>query len=491
VVAVLAVLAVGALLVVVMTSGGDDDPQSAASTGSEEEEEGGEAPSDLESWTAPAIDGPDRGEVIRTLTTESDLIIVTQRSVTSLDRRTGEQNWHSHMEQFDGTADSGEVWVLCGASTTASDDQQLAVTSGFDESPVGEGDTAVYAATCGLVMLVDLTTGEFTHSVQVAYEGAGSPNPGLDTGMPVEIMGDTVVVTWYATIFGLDLGDLSEQWRWVVGTQRDREPFECSVDDMQRGEGDQLVVGYGCISDVGEITHFVEELSATGEVGQGHEITAAEAEVPEISSLDLVTASPVVYHVYPGLVDGAPDDGVHSLVTLDESWQVLSVIHDERTAEDSDQGLVTSSVGFMTNRTGAWTETSRSVVAEQTLISFTPPNEGENELVAVDLATGENLWTAPATTGYAFWQVLAVEDGSVLAVAIAEEGPSQAIVRVDLASGEVQDEVTTDVSSVANDGNGVALAASVGYVYADGRAYGVDFTRAGDIETSWMAFTVG
>jgi hypothetical protein len=497
VVAVLAVLAVGALVVVVVTAGGDDPPSDAVAGRDEGGGEEAGSPADPASWTAPAVEGSPRGEVIRSLVTETDLVVVTQRSITSIERGTGELRWHTHLEELDGSADLNETWVLCGASTSVSEDGKLAVTAGFDESPVGEGDNAVYAPTCGLVILVDLASGELAQNTQVAYEGAGSSNPGLDSGMPVEIVGDTVVVTWYATIFGLDLGDLSEQWRWVAGTNRDREPFDCVVDDMARGEEDQLVVGSTCISEVGEVTNFVDELSVTGEVGRGHEITAESAEVPEISSVDLVTASPVVIQVFPGIVEGAADDGVHSLVTLDDSWAVQSVIHDERTSDSSDRALVTGAVGFFSTRTGAWTEPSRSIVVDGKLISFTPPNQGPNELVAVDLATGEELWTAPSTSGSAFWQVLAVEEGAVVALAIAEEAMHQSVVRVDLASGEVQDEVTTEVggsggaADQGGDGPGLGLAANLGYVYADGRAYGVEFSSAGEAGAILMAFTVG
>ena len=433
------------------------------------------------------MEGTDRGQVIRTLTAGSDLIIVNERSVTSLDRRTGEQNWYSHLEQFDGTAQLGEVWVLCGASSTASEDGKLAVTAGFDEAPVGTGDHTSYGPTCGLVMLVDLATGEFSQSVQVAYEEAGSAFPGIESGMPIEIVGDTLVVTWYATIFGLALSDLSEQWRWIVGSNRGRENFECTATDMALGEADHLVVTSRCISEVGEVTNFVDELSAAGEVGRGHEITAAEGQVAEISSIYLIAASPVVLWIFPDLVEGVPEDGVDSLVTLDDSWEVLSVIHDERTTESSSELLNANSVGYVFTRTGAWREPSRSTVVDGTLVSFTPPNQGQNRLLAIDLATGEERWSTDAEPGYAFFQVLPVDEETVVAVASEDEGPHHAVLTADLATGEALDEASTAVEQPSD----LQIPAQMAYLYADHRAYGVDFERAGEVDQTWMAFTVG
>jgi hypothetical protein len=482
---VLGLLVVGALVVVAVTAGDEDSPSSPASpasTASTGDEEGG-GTAGLETWTAPANDGEDPGEVIRTLTVGSDLIVVTQRDVTSLDRSTGEQNWHTLM------ADTGEAagrqHVLCGAGTTASDSQQLALTMGFDDDPSGN-----YDPICGLVALIDLTTGEFGLSKSVAYEGGGSPNPGLNAGMPVEILGDTVVVTWNATIFGLDQTDLSTRWQWVVDSVPGREGDLCEVDDMAQGDAGQVVVMSGCITDVGDTRLVVDEVGASdGTVGRSHEITSQEAGMEEISSLDLVAASPVVIYAIPVIISNNPDPG--SLLTLDGSWNLLNVIHDERTTETSDTGLVVNSVGFLSNRTGAWREPSRSLVVGNTLISFTPPNRETNELVAIDLTTGQEIWATTAESGSLFWQVLAADEETVVASAAEPDGPGQSVVTVDLASGQIREETTTPVTQPGGYPTGSATQPDVGYLYADSRAYAVDFDSAGESGARWMAFTVG
>lgn len=71
-------------------------------------------------------------------------------------------------------------------------------------------------------------------------------------------------------------------------------------------------------------------------------------------------------------------------------------------------------------------------------MSFITPEGESNELVAVDLRTGENVWTTLTEPGYLVWQVVAVVDGTVLAVAQEDGGPGQSIMSVDLATGEVQ-----------------------------------------------------
>jgi hypothetical protein len=242
-----------------------------------------------------------RGDVIRILTAGSDLIVVTQHEITSLDRATGEKNWITDMSVTGEAA--GTANVLSGAGSTASDDLQLAVSMGYDPGPTGEGRDTIYSPICGLVALIDLETGEFGASMQVAYEGGGSPDPGFDKGMPIEIVGDTVVTAWYATIFGLDLADLSITWQHMLGSARGWEDFDCTVDDLARGDGDNVVVLNGCISDV-----------------------------------------------------GAGDD---SLVTLDDSWNVLGVVQDERTSAESPTGLVITGIGYLDGLIGAWREPAR------------------------------------------------------------------------------------------------------------------------------------
>ena len=444
-------------------------------------EEGGE----LAAWTAPTNDSTARGDVIRTLAAGPDLIVVTQHEITSIDRATGEKNWITDMSAAGEPA--GQAYVLCGASTTASDDMKLAVTMGFDEAPSGEGDSTIYSPVCGLVVIVDLATGEFGASMQVAFEGGGTPNPGLDKGMPVEIVGDTVITGWYATIFGLDIADLSIEWQHMLGSERGWEDFDCSVDDLARGDGENVVVMNTCISDVGETPSYFDELSTTGQIGRSHEVTPAETQVAEISSLQLVSATPIVVHVVPnqGSADG------DALVTLDDSWNVLSVIQDERMAAESPTGLVVTDIGYLDGLIGAWRQPNRSLVAGTTLVSFTPPNtETPNALVAVDLATGQDLWSVPAPDGYKFWQVISVADGAVVAVLSQDAGPGQAVVTVDLASGEEQDRRDTEVFSPGDDEFGPSLMASHAFVHADDRAYAVEYGEAGD-EDDWMAFSIG
>jgi hypothetical protein len=242
-----------------------------------------------------------------------------------------------------------------------------------------------------------------------------------------------------------------------------------------------------CISDVGETTDYVDELSTAGQPGRTHEITAGEAQIGEISSLDLVAAAPVVVDVVP--VD---PDGASSLVTLDDSWNLLGVINDERMAPESPTALVLTGIGYLDGLIGAWREPNRSLTAGNTLVSFTPPNtEAANALVAVDLSTGEDLWSTPAPDGYKFWQVISAADGAAVAVATQDNsGPGLAVITVDLASGEVRDRRDAEVLAPGNDQFGQPLTAALAFVAGDGRAYAVDYDTAGD-EDSWMAFSIG
>lgn len=485
---VLAVFAVGALVIVAVTVQRDDDSApSEASDGAGDEEGGDGVPGDadgegasgsLESWTTPANEGIN-GEVVRTLTTGSDLVVVTQRDITSIDRETGEQSWRTKWEDADGP--DFQV-VTCGAGTTASEDGMLAVTLGFDDDP-----EANFNPFCGMVAVVDLATGNADLSTEVDYVRSSSSG---EEGMPVEIIGDTVAATGNQTILGLDVADLSTRWQWDVDSVPGREGLTCSITDMALGDPDQLVVLSYCITDRGDYLNFVDEVGiAGGDVGRSYEITEEGAE-DRSPTFSLVSASPVVIQLNPGATTSDPNP-VGSIIALDDSWNVSSTIHDEeRTALESDDALMLLAVGDLySTRFGYWRRPSRALASGDTLVAFTTPNEGsENELVAVDLSTGENIWETGAD-GFVFWQVLAVEDETIVALAASVDNSEQAVVTVDLSTGEIRDEATTEVTQPSGQPGGQM--GTIGYVYADGRAYAVDFDDAGKDGERWMAYTVG
>jgi hypothetical protein len=432
-------------------------------------------------WTAPANEGPRPGEVIRVVTVNHDLIVVTQRDVTSIDRRTGEKNWHTGLERFD-TAE-GPI-VFCGASTTSVDDR-LALTLGVDLESPESGN--VYRPSCGLATSMDLRTGTLGEAVQLGYEGGGPPKGQQVDGMPVEYVGDQIVVTWNATIFGLDAADLSTRWKFVVGDQEGRQGDLCSIDDMAiGGGGDSVVTISGCITETGETTYHVDEVTDSGRLAHTYQPSNSDAKI-EISSLDLLSGDPVVIYVHGQL------GGTKALITLDESWQGHSVIRDSRTQPKSSKALTTVGIGWDT-RIGSYHIPSRSLVSGDTMVSFTPPNRGrENELVATNLRTKEEIWTCTAPSGTVIWQVLAIEKGRVFALAadISADGSKHHVISVDSKSGKFRDQKSTAVTTPGGDG---ASASHLGYVYADGRAYAVDFQSAGEPGgefAEWLAFSVG
>ena len=443
----------------------------------------GPASTTMRTWTAPANEGPRPGEVIRILAAGHDLIVVTQRDITSIDRRTGKKNWHTGLEPYD--TPQGPV-AFCGASTTAADNH-LALTAGVDLDAPESG--RVLRPTCGLVMSVDLRTGTPGGTVQLAYKGGGLPAGQQVSGMPVEYVGDQIVATWNATIFGLDATGFSTRWKLVVGDQKGRQDDLCSIDDMAAGGGGSSVVALShCITDRGDTVNYVDEISDSGRVVHTHELSNSDART-EISSLDLLSATPVVVMAHPR----KPEKESGSLITLDDSLRVRSVIHDERTKLESDDALATVGIGGDT-RIGTYHVPSRSLVSGDTMVSFTPPNRGEpNKLVATDLRTGRDLWESAAPSGTVIWQVLAVDKGRVVALAadLASDGLGQYVVTVDSKTGKILDRNASKVKTPKGERVPVNF---LGYLYADGRAYAVEFQSAGETGgtfPAWLAFSVG
>ncbi|MEQ4204485.1 hypothetical protein [Actinopolymorpha sp. B9G3] len=436
-------------------------------------------------WQAEANDGPRPGEVIRTLTAGQDLIIVTQRDVTSIDRRTGEKNWNTGVANLDNP--QGKA-AFCGASTTAANGV-IAVAAGWDPKAKEGGR---YRPTCGLVSLLDLETGKLGATVQVAYtEGAGSVPV---NGVPVEIIGDTVVAAWNSTIFGLNLADLSTRWNYQLEQGPGRKGQSCRITDMALGESDRVVVAMSTCTRQwsADVTRYVDEVDVAGRPLRNHQFSDEETRT-EIASLEMVSASPLVVSVYPGVkVKGQ----VGSLVTLGgDSWQVQNVIHDERTKHErpNDEAFTMVSIGW-DSRVGTYRVPNRTLVSDETLVSFTPPNRGKpNALVVVDLSSGKELWTSPAPAGTVYWQVLAIEDDAVVALAADTDNKARGlhVVRVDRKTGKVIDRETTEVQTPTG---GRVVVQFYGFVYADKRAYGVEFQHAGEKGgdlPSWLAFSVG
>lgn len=442
----------------------------------------GPAGTTMRTWTAPANEGPRPGEVIRILAAGHDLIVVAQRDITSIDRRTGKKNWHSGLEQYD--TDDVPV-TFCGASTTTADDH-LALTLGVDLDAPESGN--VLRPTCGLVTSIDLRTGAIGGTAQLAYKGGGRPAGQQVSGMPVEYVGDQIVATWNATIFGLDPTGFSTRWKLVLGDQNGRQGDLCSVDDMAVGGGGTSVVALShCITGRGDTTYHVDEISDSGRVVHTYQVSNSDART-EISSLDLLSATPVVITVHPK----AEKEG-GSLITLDDSLRVRSVIHDERTRIQSDNALTTVGIGSAT-RIGTYRVPSRSLISGDTMVSFTPPNRAKpNELVATDLRTGRDLWESTAPSGTVIWQVLAVEEGRVVALAadLATDGPDQYVVSFDSKTGKALDRNASTVKTPKGD---PVPRGFLGYLYADERAYAVEFQSAGETEgafPAWLAFSVG
>jgi outer membrane protein assembly factor BamB len=489
-VALVAALALVVTPVAGWFTGGPEETSGATGTQKSTDDEGGPstAPADnkMRAWTAPANEGPRPGEVIRTLAAGDDLIVVTQRDITSIDRRTGKKNWHTALEEYD-TAE-GPI-AFCGASTTAADGH-VALSLGVDLNAPDSGN--VLRPTCGLVTSIDLRTGTIGGTVQLAYKGGGAPKGQEVDGMPVDFVGDQIVATWNATIFGLDASGFSTKWKLVVGDQKGRQGDLCTVEDMAvGGAGTSVVVLSHCITDRGETDYYVDEISDSGRLLHTYQPTDSDAQV-EISSLTLISATPAVIAVYPGVGTGAEnEDG--ALITLDDSFKLGSVIHDERTRKVSDNAFVTNPVGRKM-RVGAYRIPSRSLVSGDTMVSFTPPNRGKpNKLVATDLRTGRDIWESTAPSGTVIWQVLAVEKGRVMALAsdLATDTFGHHVVSVDAKTGK---NLGDDASTVKTPAGDTVTPTDLGYVYADGRAYAVEFGSAGQLEgtfPAWMAFSVG
>jgi hypothetical protein len=368
------------------------------------------------------------------------------------------------------------------------------VTAGFaDDVDNIDGQTS-YAPACSQVGLLDLATGELGPLTEVEGTYDEEAPVSAQDGMAVEVLGDTVMVAWSSTVVGLNPSDLSEGWRWTPESRRGADS-SCIILDLAPTGPDQAVLLSACIpADSLDLVddYFLDELSVTGQVSRSRQITAEEAQVEmdELAGVELISAAPLVVEVSraPG---GGDADGDRSLLAFDDSWELQNAIHDERTTRSADENLYTEPVGYLT-RSGPWRRPNRTLVAGGTLVSFTTPEGEANELVAVDLRTGENVWTAPTEPGHLVWQVLAVDDETAIAVVREDGGPGQSIMYVDMATGDVQDTRTTEVPSPDGGSSDTVDPARFGYVFADDRAYGVDFNlRPGDEAASWLAFTVG
>ncbi|WP_125727187.1 PQQ-binding-like beta-propeller repeat protein [Kibdelosporangium aridum] len=460
-------LVAAGVTVVLMTTGEPDSPQQTAGAPTTE------APQ-FEPWTVEGNKG-DTTAVIRALAAGSDLVIVTQKSVTAIERGTGKKKWVAKAPDVEGQAA-----VFCGASGAASSTGKLGLTVGLAKST-----TSPVSGDCGIATVLDLQTGQFGWSSVLAYPQGTVTSP--VGGMPVEIIADTMVVNWGFNIFGLHLDDGKRRWQGLLSSRPQGQTPNCSLRDLRPSGKDKFVALSSCTESDGAQTFLLDESDVNGQGTRTKKITEQDVGA-KISSMGVISGEPVVLQVHQS------GNEQLTLLLLDDAWNIKNKISDERTASQSDKGLATVGVGFNTLPVGAYTKDYRFVMDKNVMYAITAPNKNKpNQLVAVDLATGKNLWAADQP-GLLFMQVLAVGEGKVVAL----ESPvqtkldyKQSVVTVDAATGKVEGKKTTEVKPKNKSDFGIPTV-WIGFVYADEKAYGVEFqSGGGGSEHQWMAYTVG
>ncbi len=364
--------------------------------------------------------------------------------------------------------------MFCGASRTTGPDGQIALSLGFVKS-----ETPLSASCLGVTVL-DTTSGRLGWDTTVAYEGGVLQ--GDVAGMPLEIVKDTVVVGWDFNVFGLALADGSQRWHSRLQSEPGLRYPNCPLVDLVPGAAESVTVLAHCILRNGRTYYSLAEISAVGRTVRAHDLTDAEAGAP-IGTAQLISGAPPVL----SLTSRDTNDDRTFLLGFTPEWVPGLHRADRMTSPDA---LATVAVGFANGIPGAYSPDNRALVDGGVLYAVTAPNQQTaNRLVALDLASGRELWSL-RTDGQVAMQVLETSRNRVrvLRSAVDEQNDhTQSVVEVDRVTGAVLDVVS---DTPQNSSGGPAHSAFYSYTWADDRAYAVHVANYDDSAYRFV-FTVG
>jgi outer membrane protein assembly factor BamB len=406
--------------------------------------------------------------VIRSLTVQDLLIVVTQRDVTAFDRATGAQRWFVHSPDYEGRGTA-----FCGASRGVDSVGRLALSIGFVTS-----ELRPVTSSCVGVLAIDTAAGRITWDAVLAYE-RGSLS-GRVAGMPVEVVGDVAIVAWDVNLYGLDMRDGKVAWKRQFQSGPELDHPNCPTSDMMPTSAGVVLLTH-CVLPDGRSYYGLVDMDRRGVPRRTHDLSD-ERIGAELGSAGLVSADPVVVSARPH----DPADQRTLTVALTNTWELGMVRADP---PDSPGAVVAVPAGFATPPAGAYSFRNRALAADDdVLYSVTPPNRGAaNRIVAHDTETGEELWTHEEP-GRLAMQVLAVEEEQIVVLQSALDDVndhSQSVVALRRHDGSVLDRKT---SAPENPNGGPAEATFYEYLRADGRAYGI---HVNNTDRYHLVYTVG
>ncbi|MCX4545528.1 PQQ-binding-like beta-propeller repeat protein [Streptomyces sp. NBC_01565] len=340
-----------------------------------------------------------------------------------------------------GVADGKEKWKLsldtplCGVPQAPSANGKLVVG-------VLDNDSA--GAHCTHLQQIDLTTGKVGWKVEVPKENAYDSNLTLD----MVISGDTVAVARSAVMSGFSVTDGKK----LFGTSKTGGCFPSGF-----GGGARLIVERLCPepNDATKMQTMIEELDPATGAPKWNYTYEKGWKLGRIYSMD-----PLVTAAYQ------PEEKTWSITAFAADGKV-------RSQTVSKFGVDKRCNGWGDGTNGPHYCDGAVVDADTLYIAGGKPGpelgiDKTDEVVAVDLNTGQEKWHAPSPKGRTIWP-LAIENGKIVAYVEPGGGEAGAIVTLPTSGGTP--EVVLQSPAAAEGAESVFYSHGVRMAWSDGRIF--------------------
>ena len=351
-------------------------------------------------------------------------------------------------------ADGAELWrvrppvgVFCGASPTAVDG---VAALAFGRGEVGDSPEV----RCGTATLLDLRTGELRWQREFTTPRTLAPDAPL-AGAGLQLVGDMVVIAQAEGMLGLSRADGTRKWARDLRREPADEPG-CTASDMVATPED-VVVAHGC-AEREEVVSFSRIDPATGRTTRTVDLPSGSTD----GNATFVSSDPLIAWLLVPNTSG-------KLVELSADLRPGA----ETTTGDyalPDAGIEPGVPGFHRRGFTQHHPTGFLIDGDTAYGVTTPARNQPNKLVALDLTTGTEKWSA-AVTDTRLLQAVAVDGGAVVVAGgpAGGKGPLHTI-RLNATNGTVESDTTYEV--VGEDGE-PPLAPEFRFFWADNRMVAV------------------
>jgi outer membrane protein assembly factor BamB len=387
-------------------------------------------------------------DALATVTYGDELVVTADTGVYGYDRADGRLLW---------TVDppgGSPGHAFCGSGQAAAG----------GKLPVGFGvqtDVEHHILNCTSVGLVDLRSGRMLWTRQIPAAAQLAANPLSTDGVLTEISGGTVMATWNSV--GTAFSAATGRRLWMQG-------YSSEFRDLAVSHGRFYALFAAVAPLPGQAPVALDGISpASGDIASRLHLTGRMVDTSEPEDGAIVSTTPMTLVVSD---ESAQSDA--SYVVLDPSDRHVARVIAAGAQFPGPGRHVLDAAPLGGNADSH--HYVKAVTGDGVLVAVSYPaaaEQAEDRLVAYDLSTGARRWSV-AVPGVKVTAPVAVDGSAVIAAGITDAGAGvPTLVRVSLASGQVQSSTPRPTGQDAIQD----YLGNFGFTWSDGRAYAVDWEQ--------------